>query len=72
MISFEPIDAPLGAFVHGFDPDHTAQDEFRQALADGLLAHAVLVLRDAAAGPEVLLSSSRGSRLTKTAGTRQD
>ena len=48
MISFEPLNAPIGALVNGFDPEASLDDEFAQVLADGLLAHSVLVFR---AGP---------------------
>ena len=45
MISFAPLTAPLGAFVHGFDPSQEPDESLTQALAAGLLEHAVLVFR---------------------------
>lgn len=45
MISFEPLDAPLGAFVRGFDPARSIDDGLVDALSAGLLAHGVLVFR---------------------------
>ncbi len=45
MITFEPIDAPLGAVVTGVDPTAEPTAELVDALADGLLTHGVLVFR---------------------------
>jgi alpha-ketoglutarate-dependent 2,4-dichlorophenoxyacetate dioxygenase len=45
MISFAPLPAPLGAFVHGFDPSQEPDESFTLALAAGLLEHSVLVFR---------------------------
>jgi len=47
MIAFEAMQAPLGAFVQGFDPALIEADDFADVLADGLLAHSVLVFRGA-------------------------
>ncbi len=45
MIAFEPLDAPLGALVTGFDPTAEPTDALISSLATGLADHAVLVFR---------------------------
>jgi alpha-ketoglutarate-dependent taurine dioxygenase len=45
VIEFEPLAAPLGAFVRNFDPAATPSSEFVDLLAEGLQSHAVLVFR---------------------------
>jgi len=59
MISFEPIDGPLGALVRDFDPAATADAAFTAALADGLLAHSVLVFRGVEISPAELVNLGR-------------
>lgn len=46
MLTFVPFDAPLGAFVHGFDRGTVIDETFVADLAAGLLEHGVLVFRD--------------------------
>lgn len=45
MISFEPIQAPLGAFVRDFDVAQSTTPEFNAALGSALLEHSVLIFR---------------------------
>lgn len=59
MISFDPIEAPLGAFAHGFDPAATSDPEFIAALAGGLLKHSVLVFRGNEISPADLVALGR-------------
>ena len=45
MIEFDPLAAPLGAFVRNFDPAATPTTAFVERLAQGLQSHAVLIFR---------------------------
>ncbi len=55
MISFVPLTAPLGAFVRGFDPSQEPDESLIEALAAGLLEHAVLVFRGHELAPAQLV-----------------
>ncbi len=44
-LTFEPLGGPIGARVHGLEPDGEIDDAFVAALHDGLRAHSVLVFR---------------------------
>ena len=59
MITFEPISGPLGAFVRGFDPGSDVDDVVTASLADGLLAHSVLVFRGVEISPAELVRLGR-------------
>ena len=59
MLAFEPLDAPLGAFVHNFDLAQAKTPEFSAALSDGLLAHSVLIFRGQPISPADLVQIGR-------------
>lgn len=59
MISFEPLTAPLGAFVRDFDPAQIPDEGFADALGAGLLAHGVLVFRGTEISPAHLVQLGR-------------
>ncbi len=52
MISFEPLEEPLGALVTGFDPGREADASLVEELARGLADHSVLVFRGQEIKPE--------------------
>ncbi|MEM9564512.1 MAG: TauD/TfdA family dioxygenase [Actinomycetota bacterium] len=59
VLSFEPLDAPLGATVVGFDPAASPGSETVAALRQGLVDHGVLVFRGTAISPARLVELGR-------------
>ena len=59
MISFEPLNAPLGALVHGVDISQSTTADFADALGAGLLEHSVLILRGQELAPAELVQLGR-------------
>lgn len=59
MISFERLDAPLGALVTGFEAGHETEPSVASSLADGLLAHSVLIFRGNEISPAGLVQLGR-------------
>lgn len=58
-LTFEPVDGPLGAFVHGFEPARPFDEDLVARLAPALSDHQVLVFRGQAIEAATLVALGR-------------